>query len=271
MVSTSRYQPRINVSISAAHVEEASAVHWNRKLRIENASTTRQPADVRPVTADRPRTTRSGGAFAIRFHYHLIQMRSRPGALLILFATVAVVACSRGIESTPAPTILSTGANTPAIGRRHAQTLDSAEPSPTSTATPTPVRPTPTARAAYTPTPFPTILPTPKMVAAPVPSPSPTGKTIGCTTATPPPTVHPTPTATNSPTPTMAAEPTPTPTPFPTIQATPTPTPTVVPRPTPTVQPTASPTPTATAGPAPLAEIVWVDNPDCQSIEQGPH
>ena len=220
-------------------------------------------------------------------------MRSRPGALLILLATVAIVACSRGIDSTPAPTILSAGANTPVPGEDPPRPGSTGQP-PASTATPAlPAGQTPAARVTPTLTPF----PTPTKVTTPVSSPSSAGKTVAATAA-PIPTFQPTPTPVATPTPAKPVEPQPEPTPFPTVQSTPasatpasptaapqpTPSATVQPSPTPTVQPTATPaptpeptptaraepTPTSTAGPVPPAEIVWVDNPDCQSVDKGP-
>lgn len=220
-------------------------------------------------------------------------MRFRPGALLILLATVAIVACSRGIDSTPAPTILSAGANTPVPGEDTPRPGSTGQP-PAATATPAlPAGQTPTARVNPTPTPF----PTPTKPTVPIATPSPAGKTA-VETAAPISTVQPTPTPVATPTPAEPAEPTPTPTQFPTDQATPapatppsptavpqpTPSATVEPSPTPTVQPTATPTPTpaptptntaettptATAGPVPPAEIDWVDNPDCQLVDKGP-
>ena len=244
-----------------------------------------------------------------RFDYHLTQMRSRLGGIFALFVAVAIVACSRGNESMPAPTIVSAAAHTP-VPTQCANDLPDCpdqdtpepEPAPTVRVTPTiPVQPTSTASAVgktgrgdsapvqskpddvkrndeqspatATPSPFPTMQATP----TPTPTPYPTPTTAPVPTATS--TIEPTPTAAVVPTPTIAVQPTPT------VLVEPTPTPTVKPSPTVTAEPVATPTaevePTPTATVEPTAtpaeaepdlpcEISWVDNPDCGSVNKSP-
>ena len=242
-----------------------------------------------------------------RFDYHLTQMRSRLGAVVALFVAVAIVACSRGNESTPAPTIVSAGAYTP-VPTRCANDLpdcpdqDTPEPesAPTVRVTPTfPVQPTATASAVgktgrgdsaslqskpddvkrneeqspatATPSPFPTMQATPTPTAHPTPTMAPVPTPTSTVEPTPTITVVPTPTTAVQPTPTVLVEPTPTPTvkPSPTVTAEPVATPTaeVEPTPTATVEPTATP---VEAEPDLPGEISWVDNPDCESVNKSP-
>ena len=188
-------------------------------------------------------------------------MRFRFGVVFTLLITVAIVACSRGNESTPAPTILSPSTDTPApIDETRGP--EPAANYPTATMTPMiQATLTETATATPTSTPFPTALPTPTMDLAPVASPTPAGKPVA-ESPTPLPTAHPTPTT--PPTPTATPEPTQTATVEPSPTATAEPTATVEPTPAPTA--TAEPSPTSTAAPEPPPEISWVDNPDCASV-----
>ena len=274
---------------------------------MENASTTRQPPDVRRGVFDRLRITLSGGPSVIRVDYHRTQMRFTLGAVLALLVAVAIVACSRGIDSTPAPTIVSASADTPvptlcANDLPDCADQDTPEPesAPTVRVTPTIlVKPTATARAAgktgrgdstsvqskpddvkrnekqspatATPSPFPTMQATPAPTAHPTPTMAPVPTPTSTVEPIPTAAVEPTPTTAVQPTPTVLVEPTPTPTvrPSPTAAAEPSATPTMAVEPTPTA--TVEPTATAvTAGPAPPGEITWVDNPDCESVSKSP-
>ena len=201
----------------------------------------------------------------MRVDYHRIQMRFTLGAVLALLVAVAIVACSRGIDSTPAPTIVSAGADAPV------PTLCANDPPDC------PDQDTPEPESAPTVRVTPTILVKPTATASAVGK---TGRGDSASVQSKPDDVkrnekQSPATATPTPFPTMQATPAPTAHPTPTMAPVPTPTSTVEPIPTAAVEPTPTvtvePTATAvTAGPAPPGEITWVDNPDCESVSKSP-